>query len=209
MTGTFSGLLDGQLRGLGELIHEGRERPMMVWRIQRKSGQGPYRGAQRFDIDPKNPDLPSTDRALYRFIMSGDKFGGKDKYLAASSMMDVKNFVASALNPGPSTDFEVREWAALPEKTKAQYVFGFPTKRSIIDWVGTRRLKGLAAEGYELVEVPARRVIISKSGRQVLFIPWSKRYVPPPSNYMARYRAEMASKRQPKPVKLSKWRDRR
>lgn len=179
----LAGLLNGALAGLGETIHEGEEGPMLVWRVQNAQGKGPYRkgpAAGRGDLDP---NLPSKERALYRFVMSGDRYGKHPEITSG----DARLLVGSMLQPVPPEDFERHEWHAMPEATLKQYKFGFPTKRAAADWLGTKALARLEQEGFKLVQVPARRVVLSKSGRQLLFVPWSTKYRAPPKDYYAKY----------------------
>lgn len=182
-------------RALGELIHEGREKPLMVWRIENEKGIGPYQSVPRDQIifadDPRSPEKKVTERALFKFVIAGDRHGDKPDPISTRIGRDsAKTIVKDALNPHPSDDFEKREWTALPERTQKQYKFGFPTERSIVDWFGTKRLREFESQGFKTKQVPARRVVLSKSGRQVLYVPWEAQYRAPPKDYYQKWRAE-------------------
>lgn len=47
----------------------------------------------------------------------------------------------------------------------------FPTKEAGEEWVGKRRLAALAKYGFKLERVPAKKVWLSRSKRQVIFVP--------------------------------------
>lgn len=171
----------------------------MVWRLQNDKGIGPYVAwSAALSVAGRDPNTATTDRALYAFVMSGDKYGKNknDPYLRDHAILEARNIVSFALQPHPNEDFDPLEWRALPERTQDQYRFGFPTKSAGTAWFGSRRLKELAAEGYTLQEVPAGRTILSKSGRQVIFVPWGKRYTAPPKNFYEKYlgRRKMGSR---------------
>lgn len=174
-------------RALGELVNTGKSRPLSVWRVENDKGLGPYQavpeGERIYADDPKYPDKQVRDRALFKFVMSGDKFAEHP----AISRDSARTIVDWALHPTPHEDFEGREWRDLPDRFQKQYKFGFPTKGAAIEWFGSKRLREFESQGFNLKEVPAGRVVLSRSGRQVLYVPWGQKYKAPPKPKMARY----------------------
>lgn len=164
-------------KGLGVVVHEGKQAAMTVWRVQNAKGEGPYRaeGVEPTEFDALEAGLPTTDRALYKFIMKGDKFSAQRK----SDRDEARRILGDAIQPSPRSDFFPNEWGDLSPSATKQYKFAFPTRQAGLDWIGGRWLTELKKEGYALVEVPAKRVVLSKSGKQVIYIPWGEKYRAP------------------------------
>jgi hypothetical protein len=167
--GTFSGLMAGS-SALGLLVHEGTDKPLMVWRIQNDAGEGMHRGSVTPLRLTRAGSMPTdAARNLYKFILSGDTFQQGDKKAARRKAQD---HVYNAIHPNPALDFP-DDWAQFPKEEQEQYRFGFPTKDAALMWVGSY-MPALSREGFKLVRVPASRVFLSKSGTQLVYLPWSK-----------------------------------
>lgn len=193
-------------RALGELVHEGYDgKTMLVWRVQNADGQGLYRSEEAAET-ATDEYLPEASGALYRFLRTGDQFqdlpamslqrgDGRALYVPArKGSISARRALFDIMRPTPERDFTPSEWTALPGKISRQYLFGFPTREAAMEWMGPKTLAWAKSHGYSLVQVPASRVILSRSGRQLIFVPAGVAYRAPPKNYVEKYNREMSSK---------------
>lgn len=77
-----------------------------------------------------------------------------------------RGYPRSDSQPTPWMDFREGDQEELRRRG---LLFGFPSPEAAETWFGPDAVRGLAALGYHLRELEARAVIVSKSGRQVMF----------------------------------------
>lgn len=159
-------------RSLGKLIFDEPKKTMLVWRVQKCEGVGRkkrcagpfFRGAPqevRRIVEPLQSDTESTPGPDRDFRGDGFEFkkGGLRLKTEWAAVMDW--FKAHP---------EVKTLNEYPGKLNKFY-FAFPTKEAAEEWIGKGRLTALARYGYKLETVPAKRVWLSRSKRQVIFVP--------------------------------------
>ena len=72
--------------------------------------------------------------------------------------------------PMPSRDFPAEEWEHLPNRSA--YLFAFPTKELALQL--TPKWVLAPGSGFKLTPRKARKVYISNSGKQVIFLPYEE-----------------------------------
>ena len=74
----------------------------------------------------------------------------------------------------PEYDFTEEEWAKLSARDRKKFLFGFYSPAYARAWFGPVHLKVLKQFGVTLVKREARKVIMSKSWGQLIFIPYEE-----------------------------------
>ena len=137
---------------LGRLIFDaespGSEPYTLVWRVEEADGTGVYGG----------------DKALFRAGMIAYKVLTDREYEAFSNEMGNKH-------PIPLADFEAPEWEDLSKTEREKFLFGFRHPSDAYEWFGPIHLDLMEQVGAKLVQRRARKVFLSKSERQLIFLP--------------------------------------
>lgn len=137
---------------LGKLIFDasapGSPPTMTVWRVQDKDGTGVYGG----------------NGTLYRATMSADKILTDSEYVEFDKEMGRQH-------PPPLRDFVREEWEDVPPKERERFLFGFLTPKDAYDWFGPIHMMLMEQAGAELAPRRAKKVYLSMSGRQLIFLP--------------------------------------
>lgn len=129
-------------------IHDNLTQPMMVWRIQNAKGIGPYmaeNGPAGMESQHTAPD-PVED------------FTPQDQ---SQAKYDPEGFGIDW--------FEGR--AAKPSFKKGSPKFAFLKPEDAHAWFGPGMIDQMKAKGFNLVQVPASKVWLSESGKQVMYHP--------------------------------------
>jgi hypothetical protein len=162
---------------LGKLIFDadkkGAAKSIPVWRVERKfkvGWRGPYR------VYPyEYPGCAKVDNWFYGpdggLIAKGCPEFNKVQRVLAACDPDMKG-------TDPAKDFLPKEWLKNPDKSGTK-VFGFAKKSDAENWFGKKCLTALDKVGFKLREVPARKVWLSKTGKQAIFFAEDDRQVPP------------------------------
>lgn len=74
-------------------------------------------------------------------------------------------------SPVPYDDFPFKEWMGRPYPEMQKFKFAFPSTEAAKKWFGDDLLARMAKRGFKLRPVPAKKVYISSSGKQVIFLP--------------------------------------
>lgn len=136
---------------LGKLIFDATpEQPFTyVWRVQEKDGSGVYGGG----------------KALFRAGMLANKVLTDREYEQYDREFYNKH-------PIPLQDFVPAEWEDVPSEERDRFLFGFQRPADAYEWFGPITLMLMEQEGAELVRRKARRVFLSKSEKQLIFLPY-------------------------------------
>lgn len=148
--------------GLGILVATG-DHPIQVWRVQNAAGDGPY--------EVKGDKVVGgAAESSYRPTDAHDEM---EAFAKEGGIVWPEFLVAKVFAPLPDTDFLPHEWRFLDPEERKGFRFAFPTKAAVYDWFGKASLDKLAAAGFKLVPVMAGTTFISRSGRQVMYRPWT------------------------------------
>lgn len=148
--------------GLGTLVADGSS-PIHVWRVQNAAGDGPYEIKDDALVGGAAEDA-------YRPTVAHDEM---EDFAKQGGVVWPASLVAQVFAPLPENDFMFHEWSGLTPEERKGFRFAFPTKSAVYDWFGKTALEKLAAAGFRLVPVLAGTTFISRSGRQVMYRPWT------------------------------------
>lgn len=126
------------------LMHDDEARPVTVYRVQNAKGEGPYHTES------------------YRELLS------------------IMTSLPTRRTPGPEEDFPKKDLKETSSDADPYYFFpkreirfGFHSPEAAQKWFGKEALASLAERGFRLTPVKAKKAWISKTKRQVMFIPHS------------------------------------
>lgn len=162
-----------------------------VWRVQNAAGDGPYRQGQSFGTQVNDEGTPIESYANLMREVEDWGYQSWDADNDAEGTQFAHQLPADdfhgqpevqQLNPAPKswpakTDEEFgngeSEWNSWGKRLadwidQNGYKFGFPSAEAATNWFGPY-LDRLAGYGYNLVQLPATEVIVSDTGKQVLF----------------------------------------
>lgn len=169
------------MSGVGDIIHDDASRPITVWRVQNANGEGIYATTVADDLSLAMQRYASArwgaEAAIEYFKYSEPlpeatlPNAPHDPYMEALVHEFYEHPHVTREAWLPQFDFYNDEWAALPAKEQRKYLFGFAKKSDAAVWFGPQTLKHFARQGFQVTPVKARKVVLSKSGRQVIFIP--------------------------------------
>lgn len=131
------------------LIYTSTVTPMVVWRVQDDEGLGPYNGG-RVDY-PNAKCMQPACHPVY----------GNPRLARA---------------PDPHDDFEESDLSIWNrDRWTGPFVirFGFLNYRDAVAWFGKARLDLMETVGYYPTPRKAKKVWLSISGKQVMFVPWT------------------------------------
>lgn len=143
----LSTVTKGELLEKMALLHDDAENPRFVYRIESDVGDGPYSGI---------PGIAPKDDSIRRPVPQyGDEF----------PYTDIKR---SGLLGG---DFFVDQDGKTLYQPVTRPKFAFARPEDAVEWMGPKHMAFLEKAGFHLRKVPASKVWISSSGRQVMFHP--------------------------------------
>ena len=155
---------------LGKLVFDSPKETMTVWRVQRCNAKA---SSARRCLGPFNlhaSDLYPEDKGKPRELRTTHKVG----LLVNKLMLSTEN------TPAPEDDFKgdmfdfskrrVRQKSD-PVLDGPHYFFGFVKPEDAEAWFGKRVLDALAKYQFTVQPVPAKRVWLSKTKKQVIFVP--------------------------------------
>lgn len=138
---------------LGKLIFDaespGSPPYTIVWRVEEADGTGVYGGG----------------KALYRAGELALKVLTDSEYDEFSKEMGFKH-------PIPFQDFVPAEWSDLPRAEQERFLFGFQRPSDAYEWFGPVHMQLMEQVGAKLVQRKARKVFLSKSEKQLIFLPY-------------------------------------
>jgi hypothetical protein len=138
---------------LGKLIFDasapGSPPTMTIWRVEEEDGQGPY----------------GTGRALYNAVQIAEAALSPEEFREFERERD------TSLRPSPRADFEPAEWLDLHPRDRSKLMFGFASREDAYKWFGPVHMKLLKRMGAKLVRRQAKKVFLSTSGSQLVYIP--------------------------------------
>lgn len=138
---------------LGKLIFDaespGSPPYTIVWRVQEEDGSGVYGGGKALFRAGMIADKVLTDREYEEYDR---EFGNK--------------------HPIPLQDFVPAEWEDVPSGERDRFLFGFRSPADAYEWFGPVTLMLMEQVGAKLVQRKARKVFLSKSERQLIFLPY-------------------------------------
>jgi hypothetical protein len=123
---------------------------LLVYRLEDAKGLGLYRGRWRIQ--------ETIEEWAYE-----NGFG--DEWNAEALEYDYGQ-------PLPESDFVRSEWAGLSEAERSRFLFGFPDADGARAWFGPVRLRIYERFGFHVVPRKARKAYLSKSKRQLIFLPY-------------------------------------
>ena len=160
--------IDSRPTNLGKLVFDSPKETMTVWRVQRcTKTKGVRRCMGPFNLMAS--DLYPEDKGKDR----EQRTAAKVKRLVEKLMKDTPN------TPTPKKDFKGDKFDFSKKRViqksdpvfGPQYYFGFAHEADAKAWIGPRMLTALAKYKFTLQPVLAKRVWLSKSKKQVIFVP--------------------------------------
>lgn len=124
------------------LVHDDRQNPTTVYRVQNKEGRGPYEMWRR----------------------EGNHYNGPIGKIISQAPIHGEQ----GLHPDADFSDDARAWN---DQDHSRGLYGFEKPEHAEAWFGKEGMKGLQAQGFSVVPRQAGRVHRSRSGQQVLFMP--------------------------------------
>jgi len=146
-----------------QVIHDDEHTPKMVYAFLDEHGNPPPRDLHLSKATIYGGPDP---RPVYR--VQDHKATGI--YSAVSGLAPTLHHRSYESAPSPWNDFHDDEWGR-NYSDRHRFLFAFEKPEHALDWFTAEGLARFRDGGFHLTEVPAKKIIKSLSGRQVIFLP--------------------------------------